>query len=138
MKLKNFFLMLMLVFAALSVSVQANEHAQEKATQEQAAQESTYKSKGIGDMLVSFYDTTGLKAMVEPKEGITNGQGEEMSLFAQGWGRALMFFIVFLLFYLAIAKGFEPLLLLPIAFGGLLANIPIANMTGDHGMLGII
>jgi oxaloacetate decarboxylase beta subunit len=28
--------------------------------------------------------------------------------------------------------------LLPIAFGGLLANIPIANMTSDHGMLGII
>jgi oxaloacetate decarboxylase beta subunit len=49
-----------------------------------------------------------------------------------------MFLIIFTLFYLAIAKGFEPLLLLPIAFGGLLANIPIANMSGPHGMLGII
>jgi len=39
---------------------------------------------------------------------------------------------------LAIVKGFEPLLLLPIAFGGLLANIPVANMTGPDGMLGII
>jgi len=138
MKLKNFFLMLMFVFAALSVSVQASEHAQEKATQEQAAQESTYESKGIGDMLASFYGTTGLKAILEPQEGVTNGEGQEMSLFAQGWGRVLMFAIIFLLFYLAIAKGFEPLLLLPIAFGGLLANIPIANMTGEHGMLGII
>ncbi|HGZ70220.1 MAG TPA: sodium ion-translocating decarboxylase subunit beta, partial [Nitratifractor sp.] len=58
--------------------------------------------------------------------------------FHMSWGRVIMFFIVFILFYLAIAKGFEPLLLLPIAFGGLLANIPIANLTGDHGMLGII
>ncbi|HHD72689.1 MAG TPA: sodium ion-translocating decarboxylase subunit beta, partial [Epsilonproteobacteria bacterium] len=62
MKLKNFFLMLMFVFAALSVSVQASEHAQEKVTQEQAAQESTYEPKGIGHMLASFYGTTGLKA----------------------------------------------------------------------------
>jgi len=61
-----------------------------------------------------------------------------MTMFAQSWGRVIMFLIVFVLFYLAIAKGFEPLLLLPIAFGGLLANIPIANMTGPHGMLGII
>lgn len=130
--------MLMFVFAALSVSVQASEHAQEKVTQEQAAQESTYEPKGIGHMLASFYGTTGLKAILEPHEGVTNGEGEEMSLFAQGWGRVMMFAIIFLLFYLAIAKGFEPLLLLPIAFGGLLANIPIANMTSEHGMLGII
>ena len=38
----------------------------------------------------------------------------------------LMIFICILLFYLAIAKNFEPLLLLPIGFGGLLSNIPIA------------
>ncbi len=61
-----------------------------------------------------------------------------MSHFAQSWGKLIMFIIIFILFYLAIGKGFEPLLLIPIAFGGLLANIPIANMTGDHGMLGII
>ena len=40
------------------------------------------------------------------------------------------------MFYLAIIKkGFEPLLLVPIGFGGLLANIPIANMAGPDGML---
>jgi oxaloacetate decarboxylase beta subunit len=138
MKLKNFFFMLLFAFAALSVTAQASGHSQDKATQEVAAEESTYQPRGVGEMLASFYDTTGLKAILEPAEGVKNGQGEEMSLFSQSWGRALMFFIVFLLFYLAIAKGFEPLLLLPIAFGGLLANIPIANMTGDHGMLGII
>jgi oxaloacetate decarboxylase beta subunit len=61
-----------------------------------------------------------------------------MTLFAQGAGRIIMIFICFLLFYLAIKKGFEPLLLIPIGFGGLLANIPIANMAGPDGMLGII
>ncbi|HRU71538.1 MAG TPA: sodium ion-translocating decarboxylase subunit beta, partial [Kiritimatiellia bacterium] len=34
-----------------------------------------------------------------------------------------------MLLYLAIVKEFEPLLLLPIGFGGLLANMPFANVT---------
>ncbi len=76
--------------------------------------------------------------ILNPQDGVKNGEGKEVSKFHQGWGRVIMFIIVFILFYLAIAKGFEPLLLIPIAFGGLLANIPVANMTSDHGMLGII
>ncbi|HHX97124.1 MAG TPA: sodium ion-translocating decarboxylase subunit beta [Clostridia bacterium] len=40
----------------------------------------------------------------------------------------IMFFIACLLIYLAIVKGFEPLLLLPIGFGMLLANIPNAGL----------
>lgn len=44
------------------------------------------------------------------------------------WGQALMIPICLGLLYLAIRKGFEPLLLLPIGFGGLLANIPEAGM----------
>lgn len=42
------------------------------------------------------------------------------------------------LMYLGIKKEFEPLLLLPIGFGGLLVNIPIADIGGDDGFLGII
>ena len=129
--------MLMLAFATLSVTVQASEHAQSEATTE-VTEEKVYESQGIGSMLINFYDTTGLKAIIQPQEGVKNGQGEEMSIFAQGFGRIMMFIIIGVLFYLAISKNFEPLLLLPIAFGGLLANIPIANMTSDHGMLGII
>jgi len=135
MKFKKLFLALMLTIFAFSVTIEANDHNKAGVTQEE---ESTYVSRDVSEMLVSFYDTTGLKAIIEPKEGVKNGQGEEMTIFAQGWGRVIMFIIIFILFYLAIGKGFEPLLLLPIAFGGLLANIPIANMTGDHGMLGII
>ena len=40
----------------------------------------------------------------------------------------LMYLIIGVLFYLAIVKKFEPLLLLPIAFGMLLANLPGANL----------
>jgi sodium ion-translocating decarboxylase beta subunit len=39
------------------------------------------------------------------------------------------------LLYLAIAKGFEPLLLLPIGFGAILTNIPIAGFTEVGGLL---
>jgi oxaloacetate decarboxylase beta subunit len=40
-----------------------------------------------------------------------------------------------LLLYLGIAKGFEPLLLVPIGFGAILVNIPAADVMGEHGFL---
>ncbi len=43
-------------------------------------------------------------------------------------GQVIMLLISFILLYLAIAKGFEPLLLIPIAFGMLLANLPGADI----------
>jgi oxaloacetate decarboxylase beta subunit len=50
-------------------------------------------------------------------------------------GQALMIAICLGLVYLAIKKGFEPLLLIPIGFGGLLANIPVAGMAEGSGIL---
>ena len=44
------------------------------------------------------------------------------------WQQLAMLFISFFLLYLAIKKQYEPLLLLPIAFGMLLTNLPGANM----------
>ena len=144
MKIKHLLLSIFFVFAFLgTASAVALEHeggAKEFMTQEQliAQEKATYQPKSVTELIGSFFTTTGLYAILNPKEGVKNGQGVEMSKFAQSWGRVIMFIIVFILFYLAIAKGFEPLLLLPIAFGGLLANIPVANMSGPHGMLGII
>ena len=40
------------------------------------------------------------------------------------WQMVVMWAIAALLLYLAVAKGFEPLLLVPIAFGALIANLP--------------
>ena len=43
------------------------------------------------------------------------------------WGQVLMILVGAGLIFLAIRKGFEPLLLVPIGFGGILANIPGAG-----------
>ncbi|EJC8994630.1 oxalacetate decarboxylase subunit beta [Salmonella enterica] len=51
-----------------------------------------------------------------------------MGLMHLGIGQAIMLLVSLLLLWLAIAKKFEPLLLLPIGFGGLLSNIPEAGM----------
>ncbi|MCW9078628.1 MAG: sodium ion-translocating decarboxylase subunit beta, partial [Gammaproteobacteria bacterium] len=47
------------------------------------------------------------------------------------WGQILMVLIGGLLIFLAIRKGFEPLLLLPIGFGCILANVPVAGLAED-------
>ena len=54
------------------------------------------------------------------------------------WGAAVMLGVGLLLLYLGVAKGFEPLLLVPIGFGCLFVNAPFANMGAAHGLLGLI
>ncbi|SHN89232.1 sodium ion-translocating decarboxylase subunit beta [bacterium endosymbiont of Bathymodiolus sp. 5 South] len=53
------------------------------------------------------------------------------------WGQGLMLLVGMLLLYLAIVKKFEPLLLLPIGFGAILANIPGAGIAEGNGILHI-
>ncbi|MBA5248433.1 MAG: sodium ion-translocating decarboxylase subunit beta [Gammaproteobacteria bacterium] len=53
------------------------------------------------------------------------------------WGQGLMLLVGMLLLYLAIVKKFEPLLLLPIGFGAILANIPGAGIAEGSGILHI-
>ena len=52
------------------------------------------------------------------------------------WKMVVMWFAVALLLYLAIKHQFEPMLLVPIAFGALLANLPTEGIinapTSDH------
>jgi len=48
------------------------------------------------------------------------------------FGNAVMFAVAALLIYLAVRKQYEPLLLIPIGFGAVLANLPLANM-GSYG-----
>jgi len=50
-------------------------------------------------------------------------------------GQVVMILIGALLLYLGIAKGFEPLLLLPIGFGAILVNIPQSELMGEEGVL---
>jgi oxaloacetate decarboxylase beta subunit len=53
-------------------------------------------------------------------------------------GNVVMIGIGFVLIYLAIGKGYEPLLLLPIGFGAVLANIPFAGLAEPGGILHIL
>ena len=66
---------------------------------------------GFGD----FFSKTGIAEMFSA-DGVV------------WWKTLLMLVIACVLLYLAIVKKFEPLLLMPIAFGMLLANLPGANM----------
>jgi oxaloacetate decarboxylase beta subunit len=54
-------------------------------------------------------------------------------------GNVVMFMIAGVLIYLAITKEYEPLLLIPIAFGIILANFPLADLgANDQGIIGLI
>jgi oxaloacetate decarboxylase beta subunit len=50
-------------------------------------------------------------------------------------GYFVMLCVAFVLLYLAIGKGFEPLLLVPIAFGALLVNLPLSGIMDEGGFL---
>ena len=57
---------------------------------------------------------------------------------ADGLGKLIMIGVSLVLVYLAIVRGFEPLLLLPIGMGGLLSNAPLAGISDPGGFLYII
>ncbi|MBR7151035.1 MAG: sodium ion-translocating decarboxylase subunit beta [Clostridia bacterium] len=67
------------------------------------------------ESLQNFWESTGIYRLIN-------------SLDAVWWQTILMLALVCVLAYLAIVKGFEPLLLLPIAIGMLLTNLPGGNM----------
>jgi sodium ion-translocating decarboxylase beta subunit len=56
-------------------------------------------------------------------------------LYQMSSGQAVMILVGLLLLYLAIQRKFEPLLLIPIGFGGILANIPGAGLAESGGVL---
>ncbi len=133
-RLIQFLLALSVVMIPIGAIATVSHMEADKKVEQKASGE--YESKHFGDMLVNFWKQTGIYAILSPKEGVKNAKGDEVSTFQQSFGRVIMIGITFVLFYLAIAKGFEPLLLIPIGFGGLLANIPLANIIGDGGFIG--
>lgn len=56
-------------------------------------------------------------------------------LAAHGGPNLIMLAISAVMFYLAVEKNVEPLLLLPIAFGCMLANLPLSDLMDQHGVL---
>ncbi len=79
----------------------------------------------MGEMMENFVKMTGLFNLIFPSSGS----------WTDGIGRLIMIGVGFGLLFLAIAKKFEPLLLVPIGFGAILANIPLGGMTEPGGIL---
>lgn len=90
--------------AEATVAAPATETVQAEAAEMQSDKTDNAEPESIKSTFIDFLESTG---------------------FAQlSWGTILMLLTACLLLYLAIVKKFEPLLLLPIAFGMLLSNIP--------------
>ncbi|MBQ5824210.1 MAG: sodium ion-translocating decarboxylase subunit beta [Clostridia bacterium] len=69
--------------------------------------------------------------------GVLQGLWESSGFAALGWQQGVMLLVSFGLLYLAIVKKFEPMLLLPIAFGMMLANLPETGLMADPaGLMG--
>ena len=89
----------------------------------------------ILESLVKLWSSTGIANFVQPADPtITSG----FEQFLHQFGSPLMLVICCFLLWLGIKKQYEPLLLIPIAFGGLLSNIPVAGIAEPTGFLGII
>lgn len=93
------------------------------------------KLKPLPEMKQMFFDlwtSTGIYDIIQQ----TSANFSETWIL--GLGRVLMMLVALVLLYLAVFKEFEPLLLLPIGFGAILSNIPLAGISGPDGLLGMV
>jgi oxaloacetate decarboxylase beta subunit len=105
---------------------------EQTATAETTAGHFDNAAKYIGMAGKAGVDVTELQAALD--EAVAKGVVHK-GLLPEGAGQFVMILVGLLLIWLAIAKGFEPLLLIPIGFGAILTNIPIAGIA-DAGIPG--
>ena len=89
----------------------------------------------IAEIFQQLWQTTGIYNFVKPADPAIESTLEQ---FLHQFGCPIMLLICLFLMWLGIKKQYEPLLLIPIAFGGFLSNIPICDMAGPTGFLGIV
>jgi len=141
------------VFSVVSAAFNPRAQAQTSASSETSSFKNMDaiipNSQGIPPIsLRSFLDklvrTTGIYSFFNDSfdKETTNyneatGKNETKPVF--GWQELFMIIVGFIIVYLGAVKDFEPLLLIPIGFGTIFVNIPLAGM-GDspHGFLHII
>ena len=88
------------------------------------------------DSLLAFFRTTGL---YEIFDGVARlGELSMDTLGGSGLGSLIMVAIACGLLYLGIGKKFEPLLMVPIAFGMLLSNLPLSAIFASEGDVGLL
>ncbi len=81
---------------------------------------------GIGALVGNLFKTTGVYGFID---------GQISKDWTVGIGRILMICVGLALLYLGIFKQFEPLLLIPIGYGAILSNIPLAGIAEPGGIL---
>lgn len=89
--------------------------------------------------LKELWYSTGIYSFVQT--AVSQVEGTCVEQFLTHFGQPIMILVCCFLLWLGIKKQFEPLLLVPIAFGGLLSNIPMPlgeEIAGPNGFLGII
>ena len=104
------YMMMLLVVATMGLSVQAWGSTDAAAAAPAAVEAAVDADIDLGESLMNFVDQSGISG-----------------IFAD-WRVLVMLIISCVLLYLAIVKQYEPLLLLPIAFGMLLTNLPGAGL----------
>ena len=107
------YMLMLLAVATVGLSVQAwgNGSAQGEATETvQSVAQAADADIDVGESLMNFVEGMGFVGLI------------------QDWRCIIMLLIACVLLYLAIVKQYEPLLLLPIAFGMVLTNLPGAGM----------
>ena len=92
--------------------------------------------------LQTLWDSTGIMGFIHSAQNaFANTEVTGIEQILEAHGQWIMIIICLFLLWLGIKKQFEPLLLVPIAFGGLLSNIPMPlgeEIAGPNGFLGII
>ena len=93
----------------------------------------------LTDGLTQLWQSTGIYNFMQT--AMQQVEGTCVDQFLVHFGQPLMILICCFLLWLGIKKQYEPLLLVPIAFGGILSNIPMPlgeEIAGPNGFLGII
>lgn len=92
----------------------------------QPAKSESRSLPGIAELSANLFKTTGIYDIID------NQINKDWTL---GIGRVLMITVGLVLLYLGIHKKFEPLLLIPIGYGAILSNIPLAGISEPGGIL---
>ncbi len=121
--IKLFMMLLMSAFILTTGSTKAMAAEEKSATDIRS--EMIDQNFDVGKTIEKFVDETGFARMAGD---VTNPTGHKELQNESDWKNAVMICISFLLLFLAIVKKYEPLLLMPIAFGMLLTNLPGAEM----------
>jgi len=143
---KIFFIMFVVMF--VSTTTILAQGVDQKTTQTEEREplnfmdsiRSLIKSTAFGGLIKDTEEDIAKEEMSRNNriDSIYNSKIKELeSVPAPLWQNILMILVGLLLVWLAISKGFEPLLLIPIGIGGILANVPIANISATPIVLAV-